>query len=335
MFEMRIYPADYSVNTLKQECKIARRESSLPIDDSHRPDEIDLTLLNEKLKDLPVARIRKRRVEMNLFFEEVLNSADPDRGIAFTSLLMILAHYKVINDSKSLRLEEFLRRRARLQRVNDDVRRAIVSNFLDTVFWSRRFKEHMATKRSGRLETVPQLQVPEIFVEDEELPSTPLTPGPLSREQARNRPSLSLQIPGASTTKPGSDQTKGSSTTKGLSTTTTPVPDSIQVTPAAYRGGSDSPLWIRRPSDFQLSPYAMDRSEQPAGTAARVRSGTAGSGTREIHRSNTNARDVLDVLDNSEWGQSIRRSLSVRRSNSLNRGSGERPNPGNDPGSAV
>ena len=40
---------------------------------------------------------------MNTFHEEVLVSSDPDRGIQFTSLLMILAHHKVINDNKSLR----------------------------------------------------------------------------------------------------------------------------------------------------------------------------------------------------------------------------------------
>jgi hypothetical protein len=40
---------------------------------------------------------------MNLFYEEVVVSADPDKGIAFNALLMILAHHKVINDNKSLR----------------------------------------------------------------------------------------------------------------------------------------------------------------------------------------------------------------------------------------
>lgn len=40
---------------------------------------------------------------MNIFYEEVLVSSDPDRGVQFTSLLMILAHHKVINDNKSLR----------------------------------------------------------------------------------------------------------------------------------------------------------------------------------------------------------------------------------------
>lgn len=46
---------------------------------------------------------------MNTFYEEVLVSSDPDRGIQFTALLLILAHYKVINDNKSLRYVSYSR----------------------------------------------------------------------------------------------------------------------------------------------------------------------------------------------------------------------------------
>jgi len=62
-----------------------------------------LAKLNERLAKLPIKEIRKRRDRMNKFYEEVLVSSDPDRGIRFNDLLMILAHYKVINDNKSLK----------------------------------------------------------------------------------------------------------------------------------------------------------------------------------------------------------------------------------------
>lgn len=65
--------------------------------------EIDLVKLNQRLASLPVQEIRRRRQRMNTFYEEVLVSSDPDRGVQFTALLMILAHHKVINDNKSLR----------------------------------------------------------------------------------------------------------------------------------------------------------------------------------------------------------------------------------------
>ena len=121
---MRIYDGDFTVGSLIDECAVApRRESSLPVSGREPTKEIDLDKLNRRLAQLPIAEIRRRRQRMNIFYEEVLVSSDPDRGIQFSSLLMILAHHKVINDNKSLRLEEFLRRRARLQRVQEAVRR--------------------------------------------------------------------------------------------------------------------------------------------------------------------------------------------------------------------
>lgn len=101
VFEMRVYEGDFTVGSLLEECKVNRRESELP--GVRTVDGVDLDKLSRKLRDLPVAAIRARRARLNAFYEEVLVSADPVRGISFTSCLMILAHYNVITDSKSLR----------------------------------------------------------------------------------------------------------------------------------------------------------------------------------------------------------------------------------------
>lgn len=101
---MRIYDGDFTVGRLMEQCGTApHRVSNLPVPGREPTYEIDLASLNRVLSDLPVAEIRRRRQRMNTFYEEVLVSSDPDRGIQFTSLLMILAHHKVINDNKSLR----------------------------------------------------------------------------------------------------------------------------------------------------------------------------------------------------------------------------------------
>jgi hypothetical protein len=107
VFEMRIYDGDFTVKRLIDDCSI-NRASGFSVTNPYDTRQIDLKKLNERLKDLPVARIRVRRERMNKFYEEVLVSSDPDRGISFTSLLLILAHYKVINDNKSLRYESLL-----------------------------------------------------------------------------------------------------------------------------------------------------------------------------------------------------------------------------------
>jgi hypothetical protein len=101
---MRIYDGDFTVGRLIEQCgSVSRRASSLHVPGREPTQEIDIISLNRCLADLPIAEIRRRRRRMNIFCEEVLVSSDPDRGIQFTSLLMILAHHKVINDNKSLR----------------------------------------------------------------------------------------------------------------------------------------------------------------------------------------------------------------------------------------
>lgn len=104
VFQMRIYEPEDSVNQIledvQNDIKAARHTS---IGTSSGYGEVDVAKLNERLARLDVVKIRERRRRFNLFYEEVLVSADPDRGITFTGVLMILAHYNIINDSKSLK----------------------------------------------------------------------------------------------------------------------------------------------------------------------------------------------------------------------------------------
>ncbi len=101
---MGIYSGNYSVRSILHDCQHISREYPRSSTRSGRVVEgVDLDMLNERLSTIPVAEIRQRRARMNIFYQEILVSANPDRGISFTSLLMILAHYNVINDTKSLR----------------------------------------------------------------------------------------------------------------------------------------------------------------------------------------------------------------------------------------
>jgi voltage-dependent calcium channel len=135
IFEMRIYKAEDSVRQILEDVRseppsTARHAS---VASASALSGINIQRLNERLNRIDIEGVRERRRRFNVFFEEVMVSADPDKGISFTTVLMILAHYNIISDSKSLRLEEFLRRRARLQRVEEEVRRRIVLGFFDTL----------------------------------------------------------------------------------------------------------------------------------------------------------------------------------------------------------
>lgn len=111
VFEMRIYDADDSVRTILEDVRSdgdapTVRHGSL-VGQNRYHTGIDLEKLNRRLARIDVAKVRERRRRFNIFFEEVMVSADPERGISFTTVLMILAHYNIINDSKSLRYVSF------------------------------------------------------------------------------------------------------------------------------------------------------------------------------------------------------------------------------------
>ena len=167
VFEMRIYDGEHTVNGILEQCRTEVRGDETP----GIIGGVDIAALNRALSTINVPQIRRRRQRLNIFAQEVLVSADPDRGVSFSSCLMILAHYNVINDSKALRLEEFLRRRYRLQRVEEEVRRRIVIGFFDTLYWSRQFRRRQELRNSARMVTIPDFAVPEIYVDDQDGPT--------------------------------------------------------------------------------------------------------------------------------------------------------------------
>ncbi|KAK5159113.1 hypothetical protein LTR04_005122 [Oleoguttula sp. CCFEE 6159] len=327
IFEMRIYDGDFSVRRLVEDCKVRKlsRASELPVEGPPDPVEIDLVKLNQRMAELPIEEIRLRRTRMNIFYEEVLVSADPDRGIGFNALLMILAHYKVINDSKSLRLEEFLRRRARLQRVEEAVRRNIVIGFFDTLYWKRRFRRILDSRRSARMTAIPQFGIPEIFVQDEDVTnasrldtSDPFVPSPILSPVELGTALDLREGHGAS----GSDA-RSVSSSAGPSTLRNRS-DSIQISPSGsptrvsaqfvpgHRPSHSGELSAEWQFANALSGFSGASSQPPSpmtiGVAEDGGRSRAGSSVSAV-----SARDVLDVLDNSVWGESIRRSFTLRR----------------------
>jgi hypothetical protein len=336
VFEMRVYDGDFTVRALMEECQVdnpLHRTTSLPLDGvtGYEPREIDIAKLNAKLNEIPVDEIRRRRVRMNTFYEEVLVSADPDRGIEFGALLMILAHYKVINDNRSLKLEEFLRRRARLQRVEEAVNRNVVVGFFDTLYWSRRFRRAVESKRSARMTAVPTFGVPEIFVQDEagddvtqakklHVPSVSVTQVDNDTEVSQG-----LGVDRASSFS-GSDTAGPSSWSRGEvrhrsnSIQTTPSgspirshPNSPDMSPAAHRPTSSQghiqPEW-----HFAA---ALENAITPPGSP-RLTGDTALGRSRASSAAVSQSGMMMDTFGTSAWGESMRRSVTTRRRTSDN-----------------
>ena len=288
-FEMRIYAgSEQSVHRILESCAVETRGNETPPPGVIHG--IDLARLNHELSKIDVVDIRRRRNRMEIFFQEIMVSAHPDRGINFTSCLMILAHYNVISDSKSLRLEEYLRRRARLQRVEEEVRRRVVKGFFDMMFWSRQFRSRLDLRHSARMINIPQFAVPEIFVDDQDVtsPQDPTTPGPFPGESSpRGRPSLDtsgLRHRGDSGSPSRSDNSGNASPSPSL-------------TPQRGPGHSPSPSGD---SAFQWDHDGAGDDRSPVAGRSRA-------------NSSVDRQNVLDTFDNSAWGESIRRSFTTRR----------------------
>ncbi|KAF7559584.1 hypothetical protein G7046_g4576 [Stylonectria norvegica] len=298
VFQMRIYEPEDSVRQIlddvQDDVKVARHMS---IATTTPYSGVDREKLNRRLAQLDVVKIRERRRRFNIFYEEVLVSADPDRGISFTTVLMILAHYNIISDNKSLKLEEFLRRRARLQRVEEQVRRRVVLGFFDTLYWSRKFKQHMNNKRSSRMTMIPQLNIPDILVDDDfSDDDAPGRAGPRSPISPLNSPHASVD---------GSQQ-RSWHASEDLSLHDT----ATWAHPLSFPRSS-APATSHHPT-----PSAFSFELQESDGYEAVPDPSSGGGQRDSAVSHS---AVAGMLDDSVWVESIRRSATVRRSQ--NRGS--------------
>ncbi|KAI5776754.1 Ion transport protein-domain-containing protein [Geopyxis carbonaria] len=168
IFAMRIYEEPFTVHSILDDVRVdSNAVKGINRQQSGIVHGIDLEALNRRINQIPIHKIRRQRHMFTLFFEECLVSANKDLGVSFESVLLILAHYKIINDNKSLRLEEYLRRKYRLQRVEEQVQRNCVTNFFLTLYWSKRFKDLKSgkvTPSSGGAK-ISISEVPQIFVD--------------------------------------------------------------------------------------------------------------------------------------------------------------------------
>ncbi|RMZ78366.1 hypothetical protein DV738_g3928, partial [Chaetothyriales sp. CBS 135597] len=290
IFQMRIYEGDFTVKNLIEDCTPTAGEESGVNGRRRIVDGIDLDKLAERIRQIPVDEIRKRRQRMEVFYQEMLISADPDRGISFTSCLMILAHYNVIEDSRSLRLEEFLRRRARLQRVHETMRRNVVTGFFDMMYWSRRFRNAVEQRRNSRTTVPAQLAVPAIYIEDPDEEGASVEPADFTGSRPGFSPTTATRTP--TPTLPKID------TSLALNESPLPTPrasydGSPSVSPTvSSRRGSQSPSWAgRSPS---LAP-------------------TLGHSRRTSSTDALDTQGVVESFDTSAWGESIKRSLTTKR----------------------
>ncbi len=169
--------------------------------------------------------------------------------------------------------------------------------FFDTLYWSRKFKRHMELKRSARMTVIPQLGVPEILVYNEEERSS----GEASGRAASQTFSTTRGAtgPGGFLSADGAHQSWTAPTDLSSFDTSYGHPLS-----APRATGATTPSHRNQTSAFSFE------LQEPVGETGGE--GTAGNSRRT---SSVRPAQVREMLDDTAWMDSIRRSATIRRDN--------------------
>jgi hypothetical protein len=174
----------------------------------------------------------------------------------------------------------------------------------------------MNSKHAGRMTAVPQFTVPEIFIDDEGGNEQVVSPFDGQDMANFGPPSLGSSAPSSpragTMTPPEGNEFGGPS----RHLRSQPSVNSIQNTPTGSPTRTHNPFHEHTGSnvseDWHIA-AAVSRPVSPLGVER------AEADRRNRAASNVSAQDVLDVLDNSAWGESIRKSFSTRRTSGEDR----------------
>jgi hypothetical protein len=277
-------------------------------------DGLNISQLNRQLALLDYADIRrrKRRFEQ-MYYESCILAERPASaakgGISFHDMLLLVAHYKLINDEEALCLEELVDRRELQEKIEDRIQTEKVRGMLRLIWLRRRFLALRAEKLRISVEWQHQKQrqqqganyeVPIINIDDSAAAST----SRISREILA-KPKLTLNM-------------------EGMAASTTI--DSGQITPPPLPRGRYPYSGSASQSTQHLSPNRAVRSRSPSAGSSdeegdvRVRLSPSDDGSggglspdgsspslREIERRASNA---IESIDASAWGALARRLSS-------------------------
>jgi hypothetical protein len=221
-----------------------------------------------------------------------------------------------------------------MRRIQDTINRRTVVNFVETVRIRSKFRAHMSRKHSARMTGIPQIDVPEILVEDEEERA--------EREASATRPRISREITSETTvvTSPTGDHSNNNNN----NITNNPFLSAaeaaqwqnpfLSAADTANAQHAQHHSWSGAPTDLSAfdSFYGRDGGvvggpSQAGGGGHRNQAsafsfelhepgGAGGSSSNRSSRRGSGAvrpEQVTEMLDSSVWMDSIRRSATLRR----------------------
>jgi voltage-dependent calcium channel len=185
----------------------------------------------------------------------------------------------------------------------------VVLGFFDTLYWRRQFRRHMDRKHSARMTAIPSFDIPDIQIDDED-----------DRARAKS------QAQGQQQQRPGMPA-------RGTSTYLNPEWSSA-ASPTHHRSWSGQSMDISQHEQAYAHPLSTPRSPPGAGGGGPavppsghsynasafsfelhepVEQRQPGSGESSRRASAVSPAQLREMLDDSVWLDSIRRSATQRR----------------------
>ncbi|KAI5302638.1 calcium channel protein [Ascosphaera pollenicola] len=301
-FDMRIFSGAFTVGEIVKDCTFVKGEEhdcplgpmvkSIPkASDNGKEVWIDLGRLNRRVNRMPLREIRKKRVKLEEFCEDVMIGSDL-KGISFSTCILTIAHYNMIDEWKSMKLDELLRRLVRKQLAIDLMRRRKVLDLINSWILQKRHQDRRnGVQRFSGL-GAPAMDIPEIFIEDKEY-SEPSTPA--------DSPEVGPQTPMLSPP----------STTELHSRNRNMLPRLDTSVATAGSPSERSPSFLSRlanlSSAFSPRHRSMDRDD-----GALSPHDAGWHSDNESTMSAHDMRSMIASLDASAWGESMRRSFASR-----------------------
>jgi hypothetical protein len=104
VFELRLYPAEFSISNLIRSSipDPVMNASGRVLTATGVKTAVDVNRLQEIISQIDYNKVRERRRVFARLYNEARISEEPGKGIGFTAMLMLLAHYKLIEDEEAL-----------------------------------------------------------------------------------------------------------------------------------------------------------------------------------------------------------------------------------------
>ena len=103
-FEVRLYPLEFSIPNIMRASvpdPVENASGKLLVATGHQR-AVDVRRIEWHIAQIDYRRVREHRQLFARLYHEARISEDRGRGISFTAMLMMLSHYKLIDDEKAL-----------------------------------------------------------------------------------------------------------------------------------------------------------------------------------------------------------------------------------------